>query len=333
MLRVIVMVLLLSRMSGAEDPAKSVLTAIRDAQKSQLSRYSEGILVAKCSDLNKIMKTHNLADVHLEWQGESAYWKYTLLQLDSVTGETKSETFTDRENLISNKQFYSYSPTAKYFSASPVGRFNLTDQMLDVRPAKVWYCVLPVLSDRTWYDYLSDVINSGLPTNFKLDDRGIATWKSTPDELLQYEMVFDMNRGGNVTLYDMAPQTGPGQSGIGFRCTFTWMDDGSGGFRLKKLVMAQFRKVVSDPERLIEVEILSFNPKPKFTSGRFTRDSIRLPQGTEIATFDAVPGSHPKVSRIGGPVKRRLSDKELEDLAKGLKDQGFSNPSRNTKPR
>ncbi len=333
MLRIVVIMLLLSPVAWAEDSSASVLMAIRDAQKSHLSRYPEGILDARSSDLNKIMKTHNLADVHLEWQGESAHWKYTLRQLDSETGETENATFVDHERLISNKFAYCYRPESKYFSVSPIGRFSLDDKILDVRPSPVWYSVMPILSEKTWHDNLSDVIKSGVPLNLKPDEKGVVTWKTAADEPVHSEIVFDLARGANVTLFELAPQTFQGNAVPGFRCTYTWTEDGIGGFRLKKLSVAQFRKTVSDPERLIEIEILSFNPQPQFPKGRFTRSAIRLPPGTEIETYDAIPGSHPKVSQLGGPVKRRLSDQDLEDLAKGLKSQGFSNPSRNTKPR
>ena len=153
---ILTMLMFTPSLARSADPAESVLTALRDAQSGHLSRYTQGVLDADCSDLNHVMEEHNQAQIHLEWKGESAYWKYTYASENSVTGEQKYQRYEDCEYLTNGKQNVFYFPESHTLTTSPVGRFSLQDRLLDLRPDKTWYAILPILSEKTWRDMLND---------------------------------------------------------------------------------------------------------------------------------------------------------------------------------
>ncbi len=328
---VVACLLLCSALAHAEDSPVAVLTAIRDAQRSHASHYPEGILDAHCSDLNHGMKVHSTADVHLEWQAESAYWKYTYHQTDPKTGQPKYKSFIDCELVRTSTQSFYFFPEGKYFCSSPVDKFSLLDPMLDLRPAKLWYTMLPLITGNTWADTIQTSLDSKATLDVDQSDAGLVTWSTASKDGTVSTVVFDLGLGANVVSLELNPD--PGSGGVGFQASFSWIDDGHGSFRLKNYAGTEFMGSLDHAVRQVEIDIFKFNSQPQFAAGRFTRGSIPLPPKTRVETYDATPGSHPKVSHFGGVEKPRISEGDLEKLSNGLKEDGSSNPSRHTKPR
>ena len=320
-------------MAWSADSPEVVLMAIRDAQSANLTRYPEGILEARSTDLNHVMKERNTATFHLEWKGEAAYWKYTYDPLDSVTGEQKRTRVEGTEHLTTGKQVFVYNAKKKYFSSSPVGRFSLADEILDVRPSQTWYNIYPLWTTSNWRDLIDGCLKAKRFGIVTTDDHGVVTWTSKPDALVKSEIVFDLNQGGNVISNWQLPAKLPTGMSLGFDCRLSWAPDGHGHFRLKKYTGTQFTKVVTDPSWVMEVEILKFDPRPVFAANRFSRESIHLVSGTQIETFDAKPGSQPKTSQHGKSSKPQLSKAVLDELSKELKENGTANPQREVPPR
>lgn len=309
----------------ADEAVRETLKVIRDTQKAHLSRYPEGIIEARCIDRSEPDDAENRADIHLEWKGDLAYWKYSYAS-NRLNGDLKQEGSEDCEYVQTQNQILSHDPTHKYLSISPVGRFGLKDQMMDVRPAACWYQILPGLIQRTWYEQFASAVELDNPGEMTLSDKGEATFVALQGDI-RSEVTVDLEHGANVTRFYLSPAATNGSFGI--LATYEWVDDTQGGFRLKRSVSSQFAKTPDHPGRRIEIQILSFNPKPQFAKNRFTQESLKTAAGTTIEHFDAVPGSKPRVSKAGRSQRPRLSKEQLEKLADGLKHNGFSLPTRN----
>ena len=191
-----------------------------------------------------------------------------------------------------------------------------------------WYSVMPHFTGGTWAELIQRSLDSKEPQQVKTSDQGIVTWTASPPGQAVCQAVFDMNRGANAVLLELRSPDG----GTNFQCTYSWVDDGIGGFRLEEYSGIEYQNSVDQPKRKFEIKIHNFNPRPKFAANRFTRESIHLPQGTRIETFDEKPGSRPKASSIGKIVKPRISDEDLEALSEKLKEEGTSKPAR-SKPK
>lgn len=329
----LILILILPSMGWSGDSPEAILTAIRDAQSGHLSRYPQGIVEARCSDLNHVIQEHNTAELHLEWKGESAHWKYSYEHLDSVTGESRGQRFDDCEFITDGKLIFTYDPEARYSSTAPVGRFSLRDVILDVRPAKSWYAIYPMLGEHTWRDMINSFLDSKRYGIVESDDKGIVVLKTTPEDPVQSRITFDLNQGANVIKNERAPMKSEGHDVPGFSCSTSWISDGLGSFRLKRYTGIQYKTVVTAPERVLEIEILAFNPKPTIAADRFRPESFHLPAGTQVEVFDAKPGSSPRVSQKGKQAPPRIPDSVLKALSGDLKENGTANPSRNPNPK
>lgn len=324
--------LFLSSTAWSTDPAVSVLTAIREAQRGHLTRYPQGTLDARCADVVHEQKDRNIAEVHQEWTGESAYWKYTCETVDSVTGDRKQHRFVDCETITNGKQRFHYNPAIRHFNTSPEGRFGLQYRILDVRPANTWYMIVPTIAEKPIHELIGECLEKEDIGTVETDDKGLVKWRRENGKAWS-EIVFDLHQDANVVTLEFSPDKYEGQIVPGFSCSYTWIDDAAGSFRLKKYTGIQYRKSVSDPEREIEIEILNFNAKPQFTSDRFRSESLNLPSGTKMEVYDATPGSHPKVSWKGQKLKQQLSEKQLKKLSDDLQENGTAQPARTPQPR
>ncbi len=307
-----------------------LLTAIRDAQRMNATRYPTGSLDADVVKTSLADGVRVEAHVHQEWAGTASYWKYSISYTHTDSGRPKYRGGTDNELIRTDKQHILYHPTDRTFVVAPLTRLSLPERILDLRPAQTWYCVLPFQIEARWAEGIDSVIAAGTATETTVTEaEGKVTMKSKPGEFPIGHTIFDLAQGGNLVQMKGDPFTSETQQQSGLQVDCEWMDDGLGGFRLKSIHTMEFDKSPETPEWEITCHVTAFRPQDKISPKRFTVGSIALPKGTQVGTYGATGA--PALTYVGGaPPKARISDQTLEQLSKELQQQGLSAPKRPT---
>ena len=313
----------------AATPAE-LLTAVRDAQRMNATRYPTGSLDADVVEVNLVDRVRTEAHVHQEWAGTSSYWKYSISYTHTDNGRPKNRGGIDNELIRTDKQHILFNPTDRTFVVAPLTRLSLPHRILELRPAKTWHSFLPFLIEANWDESLDKTITAGLATSDHVKElNGKVTIQPKPDEFPRGLTLFDLAQGGNLIQMKVEPWDNGTNQYDGRQVDCEWVDHGQGVFRLKSIHFCEYKQSPDTPYWDITCKVTAFRPQDKISPKRFTVGSITLPKGTQTGTYGATGA--PAVTYVGGaPPKARISDQTLEQLSKELQQKGLSVPKKPT---
>ena len=320
---------LISTAVHAAEPLE-LITAVRDAQRMNATRYPEGSIDADVVELNLADHVRYEAHIHQEWKGTFSYWKYSVVSTDTDSGRPKWRPASDTEVIRTDKHHIVYDPTTRSCSIAPITRFGLAQPILELRPAKIWCAILPFQIEARWDEAIDKTIATGKVSESHITELdGKITIASMPNKLPSGRSVFDLAQGGNLVHMTIDPYVTDTKSDDGIQTNCEWVEDGQGGYRLKTLRYTVYKQTVENPLHEITCTVKAFRPKEKISATRFSKESLHLPTGTQVGNFGAT--GKPVSTYVGGvKPKDRISDQTLEKLSSELQQEGLSAPKQPT---